>query len=371
MITGLVARGFDYAKQASADPDSKLGGRNFYGWAWSIFLVDFIIFIPVLILVSYTFQKVLPVFAIVEDERPPAYEPVRLDDESLEASSAVPGVPVPAAGAPKPASAAVPTRPLNLDGTHPVTHDFMATWRLLRSHGGFRSIFRGFSCYIFQVFVQSWIGALLRGPFFIFASLAASLLLVQFSTAWVHIVMTPPSAQHFWRRLPPFKHTLNATWRPVTLLWVLTMAAAGITYVLIMAMGLKHEKSGNWDVPSSAEGVKYLIVACVSIFLQVFLVVPAYVTLVRVQASLLPDDQETIIPFDRSFQGKVEPAVIGGTGFITLRDAWATFSKAAWRRLIIFYVKIIGIGMAVNIIIGAILVPQFFLLSYKTKAEGQ
>jgi hypothetical protein len=40
---------------------------------------------------------------------------------------------------------------------------------------------------------------------------------------------------------------------------------------------------------------------------------PADVTLTRVQASLLPDIEETIVPFDQTFCEKVVPEVIGGS----------------------------------------------------------
>jgi hypothetical protein len=115
----------------------------------------------------------------------------------------------------------------------------------------------------------------------------------------------------------------------------------------------------------------FLVVSLISITIHVFVIIPAYVTLVRVQASLLPDEQDTIIPFDRSFQGKVEPAVIGGTGYISMTDAWATFSKAAWRRLLILYAKLFAIGLAVGFLFGVFMVPQFFLISYSPKGNAK
>ncbi|KAH6895516.1 hypothetical protein B0T10DRAFT_455766 [Thelonectria olida] len=367
----LLKRATEFAVEAASkqplDDHDDPSKREFYSWAWIIFFLDLAIFIPIFILVNYTFEKVLPVFAIVEDEHPPAYEPLSLDEETHVGSASTPGAPAPAGGVPKPASAAVPTRPLNLDNAEPITSSFMATWRLLRSHGGFRSIFRGLACFVFQNFVQVLLTIIITGvagPLGILASFAASLLLVQYSTAWVHIVMTPPTAERFWRRLPPFKHALKATWRPVVVFHAFSLVSSGVSWLLLHAFGLDHGKSASF------EGWKYLIVTLVSLTIHVFVIIPAYVTLVRVQASLLPDDQETIIPFDRSFQGKVEPAVIGGTGYISMRDAWATFSNAAWRRLLILYAQIFAIGCAVTFLVVALMVPQFFLLSYTPKGNA-
>ncbi|RJE16779.1 hypothetical protein PHISCL_10884, partial [Aspergillus sclerotialis] len=44
--------------------------------------------------------------------------------------------------------------------------------------------------------------------------------------------------------------------------------------------------------------------------LFVLLQIPATVTLVRVAASMLPEEDETIVPFDRTFGGKTTPAII-------------------------------------------------------------
>ena len=39
---------------------------------------------------------------------------------------------------------------------------------------------------------------------------------------------------------------------------------------------------------------------------------------------MLPDEDEAIVPFDRSFGGKVVPAILGGSGKLSIRDAWKT-----------------------------------------------
>ncbi|KAF7546500.1 hypothetical protein G7Z17_g8382 [Cylindrodendrum hubeiense] len=357
-----------------SDPDS--GAKQPPFWVFLVFLADFIVLLPLIILTSYTFQKVIPVFAILEDENPPAYEPVPLD---FETSGSVPRAPV-LAGAPNPvnktASAAVPTTPLAHDA-RPITSSFRATWRLLKSHGGFRAIFRGFACYVFQGLVNGILVGLFTpflGPYLSqFSSILASLLLVQFSTAWVHIVITPRSTVHFWSRLPPFRTTFEATWRPVALFWFSNALAswAPILFSLILNFQIPDLRtSPSVALPEKSDGWKILVVSLLSIAVQLFIVVPAYVTLVRVQASLLPDSLETIIPFDRTFQGKVEPAVVSGKGYVSLTDAWATFSKAAWRRLVILYVKVMAISMAATFLMFAIVGVQMLALPAGTDGNS-
>ncbi|RYF45631.1 MAG: hypothetical protein EOO38_15665 [Cytophagaceae bacterium] len=78
------------------------------------------------------------------------------------------------------------------------------------------------------------------------------------------------------------------------------------------------------------------LVAC-----SIFLCLPAIVTLVRIEASILPEDQDTIVPFDRSFGGKVVSQMHGGSGKVSFLDAWRSFNWEARRRLIKLFVKVV------------------------------
>ncbi|KAH7149942.1 hypothetical protein B0J13DRAFT_279094 [Dactylonectria estremocensis] len=373
----LLRRAMNIAVETVSDPpsnDPETGLPQLPWWAWLVYLADFIVLLPVLILTSYTLQKVFPVFAIIEDENPPAYEPVALDFD-VSGSGSVPRAPVPTGGnnpVNKTASAAVPTTPV-AHNAQPITTSFRATWRLLKSHGGFRAIFRGLACYAFQGVVNGILVGfftLILGSFFsVVASLIASLLLVQYSTAWVHIVITPRSPTHFWRRLPAFRPTFEATWRPVALFWFSNALANWAPFLFSFILNVKFPEFPSdlsAQVPTTNESWKILIIVLLSIAVRLFMVVPSYVTLVRVQASLLPDDLETIIPFDRTFQGKVEPAIVSGRGYVSLVDAWSTFSKAAWRRLVILYVKILAITTASTFLIFALFGTQTLLFVSKS-----
>lgn len=53
---------------------------------------------------------------------------------------------------------------------------------------------------------------------------------------------------------------------------------------------------------------------------------------------MLPEEDESIVPFDRSFGGKVVPAILGGSGRLSIADAWRTFDRAGRAR----YFKVIG-----------------------------
>lgn len=335
-------------------------GYELPSWTLLVILFDILALIPLFIIFEYTFKLIYPVFAMVEDENPPAYEPVPLSDAT---SGGEEGIPrngfKPTNGQPR-----------------TVTSSFRAINRLLMANGGIKANFRGFFCYLAQVFLTTILIGIFSGAFggfFIpFATLLASLTLVQYSTAWVHIIISEPSPLHFWSRLPPFRRTFDATWKAITIFWFASEVTRFIPIIMALILGIKMPNGGfNEPVDMDALGsgfiAKFIVVVIVTIATSVFVIIPAYVVLVRVQASLLPVEQSTIIPFDRSFEGKVEPEVVGGKGYATVTDAWTTFSKSSWRRLLILYVKMFCLSMAALAFFVAVLVPQVVFVAKHTK----
>ena len=223
----------------------------------------------------------------------------------------------------------------------------------------------GFFCAIFSRFLPP-IPILSAGV----STLLASLALVQLSTAWVHIVMTTKSGRHFWQRLPPFKKTFNATARPVLLYWLAYQLCVWVTIALALVLDLelpgvwRPVELGDFDPaePRDGDAWRATLLAIVTLLWVAFIQLPAQVILIRVQASLLPVEDDTIVPFDRSFQGKVEPLVVGGKGYVGIVDAWKTFSRAAWRRLIILSTKIIVVAVAIYALMIIAIVPQVVMI---------
>ena len=93
--------------------------------------------------------------------------------------------------------------------------------------------------------------------------------------------------------------------------------------------------------------------------MHLLVVLPSEVALVRVQASLLSPEEQTIIPFDATFQGKVQAAVVDGKGFVSMRDALSTFSRASWVRLYKMYLKVFLISFVAFFAISICLVMDF------------
>ncbi|RYP79342.1 hypothetical protein DL769_003023 [Monosporascus sp. CRB-8-3] len=340
--------------------EASMDGYQLPGWGWGLLILDIIIFLPAILVVSYTLHNIYPVLAMIEDPSPPAYEPVSLngdtqsfaDDTSPVADEAARG-----------------------SETRAITASFRATHRTLYSISGWISYFRGFACYIAMFAATMFIYSIMVGTFVpsLIAAPVCAIAFVQLYTAWVHIVISAPSPKPFWRRLPPFKKTFQATALPVVVYFFAVEFSSFIATLLGLALGLpRWNPSQPGAVPQGdANDIwKALIVLIVSLVLKVFLVIPVHVVLTRVQASLLPEEDETIVPFDRSFQGTVEPAIVGNKGFVSPMDAWKTFSRASWIRLVKLYVKIFLVGLALCVAWMAVVVPELLVIfRYAKKIE--
>ncbi|UKZ66433.1 uncharacterized protein TrAtP1_007607 [Trichoderma atroviride] len=95
---------------------------------------------------------------------------------------------------------------------------------------------------------------------------------------------------------------------------------------------------------------------------SIFLVVPSQVVLTRIQASLLPVEDSTIVPFDRSFGGRVQPDTGSDRDYATISDAWHTFSRAHWWGLVILSLKIIFISLSLIVLMSVVIVLQWFMI---------
>lgn len=306
-------------------------------------LVNFILIVPVLLYMFYTLGTVYPTLAMVEDPLPD-YDAIPIDDSNDDDDIN---------------KANGRNRPLNTMGTKtkPLTSSLRATHRLLSSIAGFRSQFRGIACAMFLGFLTFLITVPLLfiiGPF---AHLVALLALTRFSTALTHIIITKPSDVSFFKRLPPHRRTLVATYVPILLFWLATQLSVLVPHLLAYLVAVS--KREEW---TPKDATKIAPIALLVVAMQLTLVFPAHVALVRVQASLLPHDDETIVPFDRTFGGRVEPEVVTGKGFATFRDALATVSKSSWIRIYVQQVKILGVIFAISFFYTLFVGLQFMLV---------
>lgn len=250
----------------------------------------------------------------------------------------------------------------------PITSKLRTTIRHLRARAGFWSRFRGLSMYITLSVVQGMISSIFvpMGSFisqFLVHSIV-SVLLSTLQMAWVHIVISEPSPKRFYQRIP--------SWRT----WIKIAPAAAAENILTAAafflpMAVAHV-AGWIDIdPNTDNSIaamwRYLAVMAVPATLAFFIAIPARVIFIRVAASMLPEEDETIVPFDRSFGGKVQPQIVGGSGKIGLVDAWKTFDWAARVRFVKVVLKTFAIEVALSMLAVLLVVGQLAMMPSVTE----
>jgi hypothetical protein len=154
------------------------------------------------------------------------------------------------------------------------------------------------------------------------------LTLVQLYAIWTHTVLTYPSAKSLWLRIPPFKATLCATGPALA---VFLAAKALLKFALVSLYGIELRQRGQSYPPFPVALV--LTVAGV----LVVALVPAHMILTRIQASLLPADEKTIVSVDKALRGDRNGREMEA---VSMKEAWTTFGWGAWGRLGVLYAQI-------------------------------
>ncbi|KAF2196612.1 hypothetical protein GQ43DRAFT_404732 [Delitschia confertaspora ATCC 74209] len=252
----------------------------------------------------------------------------------------------------------------------PITSSIRTTVRHLVSQAGRLSRWRGLHYDIFHAGLFTVTAGVLEGlvpQFFgyeMVIAAATGALLAPIHAVWTHKVISMPSDKTFKQRVMG-RQAWKALLLPAVVRQSAVYAAIYVSELAVIIFGLTDRANDNfvdykgkdWSVVS-LQSFGVLAIFCVSVL---FIVLPAIVTLIRVEASLLPEDEDTIVPFDRSFNGKVVPQVLGGTGAVGFVEAWRSFNWEARRRLLKLYAKI-------TLIMTAIMFVMVHVLAFETWA---
>ncbi|RDW58992.1 uncharacterized protein DSM5745_11198 [Aspergillus mulundensis] len=271
--------------------------------------------------IAYTYGQLVPTLAVVEDSNPELY--LRVDNDPANKNPADPNEAEMEVETPAP---------------RPITSKLRTTISHLRARAGRLSRFRGFSMFITMVLAESIVTSFVPlSPSSVFGGfivkMIVSVLLANLQVAWVHIVISEPSPKRFYQRIPSFR-SLQKILPAAAFENLLTWGAYYVTLFLIRLIhGLKE-----FDLIRDGNGSPNLVRSAASItaiagFVSWLASFPARVIFVRVAASMLPAEDEAIIPFDRSFDGKVAPEVVGG-GVLSITDAWKTMDRDGWKRYV-------------------------------------
>ncbi|RHZ47501.1 hypothetical protein CDV55_101233 [Aspergillus turcosus] len=345
VVSSLVRRGVELASEhfqkQPKQPSKQPPENQLSGWLVALFFSTLIAFVLISWSIEYTYGMVVTTLAAVEDSNPDIY--VRIDGD------VDPNKPVDAV---EPELAAVPPKP--------VTSKLRTTIKHLRARAGPWSRFRGLSLFLTYVFAQGFLlGMMPFGmdqfiPQFIF-QMVVGILLANLQLAWVHIVISEPSPKRFYQRIPGYK-----AWLKIAPVVAFEHAVTGLAFYIPLVLakacgvldGLKPEFLPNAPkdaVPLPQALCNWFIVVVSPSLLSLIASIPARVIFIRVAASMLPEEDESIVPFDRSFGGKVTPAILGGSGKLSITDAWKTFDRAARIR----FLKVVGKVLALEFGVGA------------------
>ncbi|WEW62022.1 hypothetical protein PRK78_007522 [Emydomyces testavorans] len=314
-----------------------------------------IIFAIVVAIVQYTFGMVVPTLAMVEDPHPTVYASIPSDDNG------------------QPKNVAETTECAGRQGV--ITAKIRTTLRHLRARGGFWAPFRGIGVCAVYIFCRSILISIFsfgasHSRIFThsLAAIAAEVALTGLALTWIHTVISEPSAntRPLLRRIPAYR-----TWKKAVLAVALRSTASQICFLLplylgIAIYGIRLDNDSlvtmpQLDKPTTATVIGSVAILLLSLALFALVEIPAIVTMVRVCASTLPLDVDTIVPFDRTFGGKIEPAVLGG-GTLGLLDAWKSFTWPARIRLLKLLVKCFAIMVTVCVVFGVTFAVEMLTL---------
>ncbi|KAI5271343.1 hypothetical protein E4T47_05286 [Aureobasidium subglaciale] len=233
----------------------------------------------------------------------------------------------------------------------PLTSSIRNTLKHLTTIGGFRARWRGLGSALMYDLVRSltvgfitmFVAAFTGLPVVarVFANIIANVLCARIHMVWTHAVISEPSTLTWSQRL---SQTDRKMWRALALPAFVHSVAELATYGLPVAMFLfvgPDVTTGDGDMDNQhllARGAMSLLAF---VMLNVLILLPATVTRTRVEASFLPEESNTIVPFDRTFNGSVNMLALDTRAahkslFI---EAWRSFDMASRIRLVKFFVK--------------------------------
>lgn len=257
----------------------------------------------------------------------------------------------------------------------PVTASIRKTMAHLQSVGGFTSRWRGFrssAMYHFlhsivTNFLASLLGFGLVGNTLVYVLVSVGL--ARFHMAWTHAMIATPSSKPFWRRMVPIKQA-----KPIVLPSLVFALAQQATWVLpvmvAFALGLPNIEQEHVVAAAHHQdcaklglmGLRFLAVPATAIFVAFAILLPATVTLTRIEALLLPEDQETIVPFDRqALVGEIDLTARGSSKALFVQ-AWRSFDSASRWRLIKLYIKMAFIQLATAFVFLHLMVAEIYVI---------
>ncbi|SLM34958.1 hypothetical protein LPUS_03950 [Lasallia pustulata] len=357
VVNHLVRRTYEEttAEWTAAPFDNDVKTFRLSTWALAMLSVTGLLYFLVMTGIEYTYGTVVATLAMVE--APTSVAIIKAEVADSEDPDAALLTPVEKASEKTPLAEAE----FLVIKAQPITASFRTTIRHLVAHGGRRSLLRGAKAALAFHFMHF---ATTRFIMFIFgrqrsfeplAAWVAAIVLSRVNMTWTHVVISENSPKRWWLRLPSIQSARKTV--PAMALWATAhQLTVLMPSILFQNFGLTRyiEDPESWgQLPGEGRIEvmnRVLLVCVVGLAVEVLILLPAKVTLKRVQASQLPEEYEGIVPFDRTFGGRVVAESAGGKGVLGLLEAWRSFDWAARIRLVKIYLKTGAIQVAVSVL---------------------
>lgn len=204
---------------------------------------------------------------------------------------------------------------------------------------GYNVLFHLLSWVLFSIFPRSLL-------FRSFIHVLVSVGLCRISLLWNHVVISEPSKQSWYSRIVG-RDVGRQIIVPTALFAFSEQAAVLVPATISKCFHLRDiYRNPNYALAQMSNAqqswtlVKLALVGISGFVCFVFVFLPTAVAFTRVQASLLPLEEESIVPFDRTFGGRVTPAFVGGSGRLAMSEAWKSMDCNARVRVFKVYAKV-------------------------------
>ncbi|CAD6570750.1 MAG: hypothetical protein ASARMPRED_003911 [Alectoria sarmentosa] len=327
-----------------------------------LILATVVLFLATLSMISYTYGDVVATLTMIETPTATAFKTEFTDSDEIDAPLLSQDQ--------KSEKAQVVESDLFLVKQKPITSKMRTTIKHLRAQAGPLARFRGLHVSIIYHLLHGGIVGFIsshvaRHPLARpFIAIFASIALCRLQMTWTHTVISKPSSKSWFRRIPSRAAVRNIL-VPTAIFAVAeqaTIYVPGALFVLVNQAYNNEEVHANAARTQNSALLLNFLIGLIGIGIFVSVVIPADVTLKRVQASMLPEEDESIVPFDRTFAGKVKPEILGGSGAVSMLDAWKTFDRSARIRLMKLYLKVFLVSVFTTVMFIMVLVGEVRLI---------
>jgi len=232
----------------------------------------------------------------------------------------------------------------------PLTSSIKRTMKHITSLGGFSNRWRGlpiFLVYTMIISVFHMLAVSLCGRAGVgtavasfIADMSAALMTARIHCAWTHATITTGYKRYYERVIN------RVQWKE--LLPAVALKVVG-NYVFVIATLVSAGAVSPLMMRETSLGIRAaiaLIPITTALSMSLLVVLPVNIMLVRKEASMLAESEETAVPFDRTFGNRIIP----GLNSLKLRDNWAGISRDTLYRVAMLHIKWIGIASVIAIV---------------------